>query len=589
MNLARLMSADRRMMLAILPIPEVAEDMITRARTLEALENLTRAHAKDGVTITLSGYPVLRERMVAGLLRDIVFLNLVGTIVGFVVATLTLRSFTLGALTVAAPATSLFWVLGMLGHLGISINVITITLPVLVLVLATSDALHISIDIAKQGRDDPARSTLRAVRRIAPGCILAAITTACAFGALTLSRSAMISDLGLAGALSTTLSVLAVLVTQTLVFTSAGRRFSFDRLFAGKRGTPAHLLSLRALPRLSARAPRVTIALALTTLVATTGLFLTAEPRYSLYNNLDADDPVLSSLRRAEAKLAPVSALQVPFEVVDETTIAIVHDAVSRHVDPSRVLSLHSLDAGADSLDSLPPALTRRMISADGDRAVVSVLFDYVDAAATRRDTDALNAALADDPALADLTVAPTTGLSVMSSYVSEAVLRELNLSFAVAILASGLLIGLWLRVPRLAFLALVPNVLPVTIIGAGLVLTGKGLEFSSGLALTVTFGLAVDDTVHVLNRLRLNGALHDPTPSAVARALHEVAPALVVTSIVLTFGMLGTFLAETPTVIDFGALSISVFVLALVADLMVLPALLSVLGGRSKPRRGLP
>ena len=132
---------------------------------------------------------------------------------------------------------------------------------------------------------------------------------------------------------------------------------------------------------------------------------------------------------------------------------------------------------------------------------------------------------------------------------------------------------------------------LPVTLIGAFLTLSGRGIEFSNGLALTVAFGIAVDDTLHVLNRLKLAGGVTEISRARLEKALHEVAPALVTTSTVLILGMGGTLLAHNREVIDFGKIAMSVYVLALIADLVVLPAILARFGpgaylGRTKEPR---
>jgi predicted RND superfamily exporter protein len=159
-------------------------------------------------------------------------------------------------------------------------------------------------------------------------------------------------------------------------------------------------------------------------------------------------------------------------------------------------------------------------------------------------------------------------------------VLREFNMTFLVALVSAVGLMALWLRRPLVALVALVPNVLPIACAGAWLTLSGMGLEFASGLALTIAFGLAIDDTVHVLNRLRLSGGFDRlDDPAAVGAAVQGVAPALVITSLVLGLGMTGTLLASLTSLVVFGGLSMAVFVLALLADLLVLPACLIMLG----------
>ena len=44
-------------------------------------------------------------------------------------------------------------------------------------------------------------------------------------------------------------------------------------------------------------------------------------------------------------------------------------------------------------------------------------------------------------------------------------------------------------------------NTLPLFATGALLFLLGRGMQFTSVIALTVAFGIAVDDTIHYINR----------------------------------------------------------------------------------------
>ncbi|MEJ2036616.1 MAG: hypothetical protein P8X69_11405, partial [Maritimibacter sp.] len=98
---------------------------------------------------------------------------------------------------------------------------------------------------------------------------------------------------------------------------------------------------------------------------------------------------------------------------------------------------------------------------------------------------------------------------------------------------------------------------------------------FSNGMALTVAFGIAVDDTLHVLNRLHLSGGVGRIKRRRLLAVFDEVSPALITTSVLLVFGMLGTLFAQNEGVAIFGRITIMVYILALIADLLVLPAIL--------------
>jgi len=587
-DLSRVLSKDRTMMLVMVPLGDAAENIEMRGRILAEVNRLAGSTATaTGLRVTVTGYPVLRDRISKAIFADLILLTAIGTAVGIAVASLSLRSLTLGLLTTVAPLTSLLWVLAMLGFLGVEINVITVALPVLIMVLATSDAIHLSLEVALMNQNGEKRPEIMAVRRIAPACILAALTTAVAFGALTLSSSTLITDLGKAGAIGTLMSVFAVLVTHPAVFHTAAHIVGRDRLFAARRGQPPSLLNLSALPVWAGRAPGTITAAAIAMLALSAVLYVQIEPRYSLFGDLRAGDEGVAALRRIDTQLFPTGAMHIPVKIAGTEGISAAHSILVAEYGRENVFSLAAFAdraaAAGQSLDEvlndMPEPLARRLVSKDGHEAVVSVLFPYVDSQDTQARTNVLEAQLA-LAAPKNATFGRATGIAVMASFVSHDVLTYLNVSFLISLLAAGALIAVWLRRPLIAVVSLLPNVLPIACIGAWLAVSGAGLGFASGLALIIAFGLAVDDTVHVLNRLRLAqklDTLYDAR--AVCDATREVAPALVITSLVLAMGMMGTFFAQLVTVTTFGALSIAVFVLALLADLLILPSCLIVLG----------
>lgn len=584
-TLARLMARDRSAMLVILPITEPAGDAPARRRQqIEALNVLAaKASEAPGVRVRLSGYPVLRDTVNRALVRDVLVINGLGMLIGVIVAMVTFRSIRVGFMVIVGPAVSALMVLGMHGHMGIAINTITLTLPVLVLVLATSDSIHLTFERARQAGRDPARAAVRAVRRVAVACVFAALTTAIAFAALTTSRAEIIADLGRMGVIVTLASVVTVLLVQTVVFSLAARAKWFLREFDRLHDHMPSGLGLGGLPRLGIAMPRTVAWSAVAVLLVSTVLYSQAGPRYSLLDSLRESSTVITVFDAVEEKIAPVSQILVPVPTTDPEVVARVHHIVEAVTGSQFVQSVSGVDGGAEGLRrSLPEPLSRRLLSEDATRTVVSVPFRYVSGDDTIALADKIDAAIATDPVLRDAQIGKATGLPVMSARVAGVILDEINRSLLIALGGVVVLIYLWLRNLRIALLSLLPNMLPVTLIGAWLMLSGRGIEFSNGLALTVAFGIAVDDTLHVLNRLRLTGGVDRIERDRLVQAFREVAPALVTTSAVLILGMSGVFFAENRGVSEFGQIAMAVYALALLADLLVLPAALAVFGPRS-------
>ena len=145
----------------------------------------------------------------------------------------------------------------------------------------------------------------------------------------------------------------------------------------------------------------------------------------------------------------------------------------------------------------------------------------------------------------------------------------------------------------RVGVVALLPNALPIFSTGALLYISGRGMQFTSVLSLTVAFGIAVDDTIHYLSRFRMSAA-----PSMRVRLIdtsRHIGPVLVGTTAIIIAGLSTTFVSEMPTMRLFGELAAVTLAAALIGDLVVLPALMAGVARRwferknSPPIRGRP
>jgi len=147
--------------------------------------------------------------------------------------------------------------------------------------------------------------------------------------------------------------------------------------------------------------------------------------------------------------------------------------------------------------------------------------------------------------------------------------------SFIIAFIVVTLMLGLLLRSTSLALFSMIPNFVPI-FLGLGFMgLVGIALDPATVMIGAIAMGLVVDDTVHFLVRLRRHFSASDDIEAAIEGATIDAGRPIVVTSFVLvaTFSILvfGNF---TPN-INFGFISAVIIFLALVADLVLLPAVL--------------
>jgi uncharacterized protein len=154
------------------------------------------------------------------------------------------------------------------------------------------------------------------------------------------------------------------------------------------------------------------------------------------------------------------------------------------------------------------------------------------------------------------------------------------GLSVAFALIA--LIMARVFRDWRMTLIALVPNVVPLLVVGGFMGAVGIDIKVSTAIIFTIAFGIAVDDTIHMLGKLRIELLKGKSLPYAMKRSMLSAGKALLVTSIMLLSGFVSLVFSDFASVFYMGLLvSITLF-MALVADLVLLPVLVL----RFLPRR---
>ena len=157
----------------------------------------------------------------------------------------------------------------------------------------------------------------------------------------------------------------------------------------------------------------------------------------------------------------------------------------------------------------------------------------------------------------------------------------NLNWSLATAVFGDILLIILAFRNIPIGIASMLPNTLPLAVTGAFLFVMGWGMQFTSVIALTVAFGIAVDDTIHYLNRLLILQDRHIPLEERLVNTSREIGPVLVGTTIIVIAGLSTTFFSGLPSVSLFGMIAAITLIAAMAGDLIVLPAIIAAWGRR--------
>ncbi len=173
-------------------------------------------------------------------------------------------------------------------------------------------------------------------------------------------------------------------------------------------------------------------------------------------------------------------------------------------------------------------------------------------------------------------------GVPVMFSYISERNLNSMFKGMPIAIIGISLILIVTLRSFKIGMISLIPNLLPIGIAFGIWGLIDGEINFTMAMVMGMTLGIVVDDTIHFLSKyLRGRREQGYSVEEAVRYSLRTVGSAITVTSFILVAGFLllttSSFLPNSGNS-KLTALAISA---ALVADFLLLPALLLLLDRR--------
>nr|MDJ0849684.1 MMPL family transporter [Myxococcota bacterium] len=177
------------------------------------------------------------------------------------------------------------------------------------------------------------------------------------------------------------------------------------------------------------------------------------------------------------------------------------------------------------------------------------------------------------------------TGNAVLLTRAADRISRGQALSLIAAFAMIGLILMAYFRSFAVGALALLPNALPVAVYFGMLGLTGVTLNNATALMGSIVLGIAVDDTIHFLVHFRSLARRTGDRSRAAAAALAEVGRPVTYTTVVLCLGLLVVATSDLKTQAQFGALGAFTLGVAWAADVVLMPALCSLLPIGKAPR----
>jgi uncharacterized protein len=561
--------------------------------------------AGSGLSAKLTGAPVMQLEIRNAVERDRLIYNGLGFIVGLVVAYLFFRRISLTLIAVAGPAIAILWTLGAIGALDFRLNLFINVITPLILVAGFSDSMHLVFSVRRSilMGVDRIQAARDAVLDVAPACLLTAMNAALAILSFQFAESALIKTFGTAALMAVGISYFAVAVVVPTLAAILVREEPASRVGdrdeeEGGVGTIQHVTENIA--GSVARSPVLFSALGIAAVVATGFAYFSLKPMYRLADQVPDKEQALAGTAKLDEKLTGANPIHVMIswgpehKLYDAETLKVIseaHNVLQHRAGLGNVWSLDSLrrwlaqagDTRVETLKSyvkiLPEHLVRRFIDAKEHAVLVTARMPDIDASEILLVVEEIDSALRPVRAANPGYEIAVTGLPAIAARNSAKLIDELNWGLVGDMFVIFIFLGLALRSWLAGLASVLPSLFPIFATGTLLYVTGQGLQFASIIAITVAFSLAIDSTIHFLNRYHLEemrleeGTGVDHTRKALLKTMHHIGPAVVLTTIVLALGLGVTMLSDLPSLRQFGQLTAVCLFAALIGQLVILPA----------------
>jgi predicted RND superfamily exporter protein len=154
--------------------------------------------------------------------------------------------------------------------------------------------------------------------------------------------------------------------------------------------------------------------------------------------------------------------------------------------------------------------------------------------------------------------------------YLTQNMLEGLSLDVAVLMLIIGLIFKSW----RMMLLSVLPNIIPLFVVGGLMGWVGVEMKVTISIIFSIAFGIAVDDTLHVLSRLKVELDKGYSLPMAMRITFLSTGKAMILTAMVIASGFSTLMLSDFKSTFYVGLLISLTLIIALIAELVLMPVL---------------
>ena len=171
------------------------------------------------------------------------------------------------------------------------------------------------------------------------------------------------------------------------------------------------------------------------------------------------------------------------------------------------------------------------------------------------------------------ITVHATGMTSLLGGFLDD-IFRGQKRGVLFAVLTIMLMMSLMFKSFKIGLWSMIPNILPLLALGGYVGYFWEATDSDTIIIAMIAIGIGVDDTIHFLTRLKFESARTKDPILAIKQTLHFSGRAMVITTLILAVGFMPFLLSDYFSIRIFGGLLPFTLIVALLADILLVPAM---------------
>jgi len=503
---------------------------------------------------------------------------------------------------------AVIWLLGLMGFIGKPIDIMTTLLPLVLFVVGISDVIHVLSRYFEEIRKGKGKldAIMVAYKQVGLATFLTSFTTALGFLTLTTSGIKPVRELGL-------LAAAGVFIAFILAFSLLPAILSLNKVPKLALKEPSKVFWNRLVEWIfvfSFRNQSVVLIGAGVLMMVSLAAITRIEVDNYLIEDVGKGNPVRTSFEYIEDNFAGVRPFEMVVEMHDSTesvfSVETVRElqrvetylkdeyTVGFMMSPLTILRSvnQAVNGGLDSAYVIPASdkelkslfkWVKRFQKRPEFSALVAEGGHYARVSGKVKDYGGKRISEMNEEMILHFTTVDVlekfsiahTGMAVLIDQNNKTLSANMMSGLIFALLIVALMMGVMFKSWKLALVSLIPNILPLLAIGGVMGLFGIDLKVSTSIIFGIGFGIAVDDSIHYLSKYRLLIRRGVSPVFAMRQTSVSTGKAIILTSLILSAGFSALAFSTFTSSFYVGVLVSVTLVVAVLADLFLLPVLL--------------